>query len=58
MSIVKIWSKIKTSQIQAQINSHWIPRLDPVDSKTSFVTAKNIYNFPNSGIYIAEHVQT
>ena len=28
----KTWSNIRTYQIQSQINSHWIPRLDPIDS--------------------------
>ena len=35
MSIVKTWSYIRTSQTQAQINSYWIPRLDPINSKSS-----------------------
>ena len=29
-----IWSNIRTSKTQAPINSHWIPRLDPIDSKS------------------------
>ena len=37
MSIFKIWSNVWTSQIQAQINSHWNPRLDPIDSKSSLM---------------------
>ena len=35
MSIVKTWSIIRTSQTQDQINSHLIPRLNPIDSKSS-----------------------
>ena len=35
MFIVKTWSNIRTSQTQNQINSHSIPRLDPIDSKSS-----------------------
>ena len=34
MFIVKTWSIIRTSQTQAQTNSHLIPRLDPIDSKS------------------------
>ena len=34
MSIVKTWFNIRTSQNQAQINSHRIPRLDPIDYKS------------------------
>ena len=34
-SIVKTWSIIRASQITAQIDSHWIPRLDPIDSRSS-----------------------
>ena len=33
MSIVKSWSNTKTCQTQAQINSHSILRLDPIDSQ-------------------------
>ena len=36
MFIVKTWSNIRTSQSQAKINSQWIPRLDPIDSKSSY----------------------
>ena len=35
MSIVKTWPSVRTSLTQAQINSHWPPRLDPIDSKSS-----------------------
>ena len=35
MSIVKSWSNTRTSQTQAQIYSHSIPRLDPINSKSS-----------------------
>ena len=36
MSTFKTWSNIRTTLTQAQINSHSIPRLDPIDSKSSF----------------------
>ena len=48
MSIVKTWSNIRITKTQPQINFHSIPRLDPIDSKYSFLiyeTAEhNIHN--------------
>ena len=35
MSIVKTYSNIRTTLAQAQIISHLIPRLDPIDTKSS-----------------------
>ena len=35
MSIAKTWSNIRSTQTQAQINSHWIQRLGPINFKPS-----------------------
>ena len=42
MSIFKPWSDIRTSLSRAQTNSHWTPRLDPIDSKSSLYLFVNI----------------
>ena len=39
MSIVKTWSNIWTTLTLAQINSHSIPKDDPIDFKSSFFKA-------------------
>ena len=46
MSIVKTWSNIRTTLTQAQINSHSIPRLDPIDSKFSLLIP--VAHYPES----------
>ena len=35
MCLIKPWSRIWTSLTQAQINSHWTSRLDPIDTKSN-----------------------
>ena len=35
MSFIKPWSNIRTSLSRTETNSHWAPRLDPIDSKSS-----------------------
>ena len=45
MSIIKPWSKVLTSLTQAQINSHWTPRLDHIviSSPSLVLSSKHLF---------------
>ena len=54
MSFVKTWFNIRTIQTQAQINSHLIPRLDPINSKSGFIYLLDPLGPLELGMYVCK----